>query len=119
MFKSLKKLFSKKQSTPIKIRTNEEIENKLMEIIDACEAKIQNFLITRSKESGVIKKNSEYSITKNAPGLFRLDSKGVSIILNTGGFITLKNNKLSGLLRISEEDLCRSMIYDKNIGDIK
>lgn len=88
----------------------DEIDRLLSEL----RARLNKFLVTRSVNTGLIKKTKSWSLTKTNPGLFKLESDRVSVLISTEPFLIRKDGKIAGLLGMSETDLCRAVSSGKN-----
>ncbi|MBI38743.1 MAG: hypothetical protein CMF59_04030 [Leptospiraceae bacterium] len=88
--------------------TQAQIHQKIIETIQSIRGKLDRFLITRKVESGPVQKAQKWSLHKNHTGLFRLDADGMSILLFTEPFLVKRQEKVQGLLPISEVALCRA-----------
>lgn len=88
--------------------THEQISQKILESVAAIQSKLDRFLITRKVESGPIQKSQKWSLHKNHTGLFRLDAAGFSVLLFTEPFLIRRQDKVQGVLPISEVELCRA-----------
>lgn len=76
--------------------------------------KIANFLITQKTTSGIVVQKENYKLTKSAEKLYRLEGKeknGIeySVIIATGNYFSMKDNKIVGLLELSEIELNRAI----------
>ncbi|MCB1316592.1 MAG: hypothetical protein KDK27_11590 [Leptospiraceae bacterium] len=95
-----------------------DLDAQLSELLRTLRSKLQKFLITRSA-NGVIKKSGAFTLTKTNPGLFRLDAENLSVLINTESFLVRGNdNRVQGLLRVSETALCRALQNGKNVREI-
>lgn len=70
---------------------------------------MSRFLITRTLEKGAVRKAKGWSLVKNNESLFKLESDSVSVLISTAPFLTKKDGKVTGLLRMSESDLNKSL----------
>ncbi len=96
-----------------KIKSPKGMETELQDL----KSKFSQFLITRKKESGTILERKNYKVTKNSEKLFRLEGKEkdgfeYSILISTGSYLALKENKVTGLAHLSEADLNRALSYE-------
>lgn len=87
-----------------------------MELLDL-KTKFSQFLITRKKDAGLILERKNYKITKNSSKLFRLEGKEkdgfeYSILISTGSYLALKDEKLTGLVHLSEADFNRALTFE-------
>lgn len=88
--------------------TSQQINANIEDLVRSIQSKLNKFLITRKAESGLIEKTQRWSLHKNHTGLFRLDAEGMSILLFTEPFLVRRQEKVQGLLPISEVELCRA-----------
>ena len=105
--KYLKRLFSSGEPIPETPEDRPGITENLQAGLIKNREKLSKFLITEG--TGVIKKTKDWEVRKQAAGLFRIDTKEASILINTGGFLARKESKITGLLRMSETDLNRAL----------
>ena len=85
----------------------DELLSRLKQKIDSGKERLERFYITRSVEQGVIRKEKNWSLTRTARGLYRIDSPHISVMIHTSPFLSKKNGKLTGVIRINETALCR------------
>ncbi|MBU45674.1 MAG: hypothetical protein CMN76_20870 [Spirochaetaceae bacterium] len=88
--------------------SDQQIRSNIEDLISSIQSKLNAFLITRKSESGLVEKSAKWSLHKNHTGLFRLDAEGFSILLFTEPFLVKRQDKVQGLLPISEVELCRA-----------
>ncbi|PJZ55096.1 LBBP_01157 family protein [Leptospira adleri] len=79
--------------------------------------KADRFFVTRKKSSGVVHETKYYKILKNGPKLFRLEGKEkggreYSLVVSTGNFLSLQNEKISGVVFVPEAELNRILSYE-------
>jgi len=108
MFKFFKRFLTRKRRQPAETEVRSPDE-RLNEVLLRARERLDRFLVTRSRESGLIKKTDSWSLVKTSPGLFRLEAQGLSVLISTEPFLALKDGKLNGLLRMSEMELCRAL----------
>lgn len=108
MFRLLQKLFSRPKrgggQRPLPTAT-ERFDRALAR----CRDRLQKFLVTRSVETGTVKKTARWTMVKSNPGLYRLEGEQCSILINTEPFLVRREGKIQGLLRMSESELCRAL----------
>lgn len=109
MFKLLKSFFTSKKRPEVIADKSISPDERVDKLLSDLRANLNQFLITRRVETGVIKKTSRWSLTKSHPGLFRLEAKGISLLINTAPFLMEKDGTIQGLLRMNEADICRAI----------
>ncbi|MCB1304556.1 MAG: hypothetical protein KDK37_09770 [Leptospiraceae bacterium] len=98
----------RRKKRPEPAPTSAELNQSIEEIVKSIASKLDRFLITRKVAQGPIQKSAKWALHKNHTGLFRLDAEGMSILLFTEPFLVRRQDKIQGLLPISEVDLCRA-----------
>lgn len=103
MVSIFKKLFGSRNANRKTVRlSDEQINDRLTELLEAAREKLRRFLLTRSVNKGSVKKTDQWSLSKNSEGLYRLESEHCSILINTEPFLIKKDGKITGLIRMSE-----------------
>ncbi len=79
--------------------------------------RLKSFLLTSKVKSGKVVEHQHFSITKNAPGLYKLEGTDLhgnsySIVITTGSYLRMINGKLTGLLQLSEAEVNRAISKD-------
>ncbi len=87
------------------------VENKIKE----GRIRLNRFLLTSRSDSGLVKKTKEWSLSKTNDGLFRLDGSNYSLLINTAPFLLKKDQKLTGLIRMSEAKLNRLLHQESDL----
>ena len=116
MITLFKKIFPKRNiDTAEKIpkikKRNKGFETELKELKE----KLSDFLITQKIQQGLVVNKKNFSLTKNGYALYKLDgvdknSLPYSIIISTGNHLILnKENKITGLLQVTEAELNRAI----------
>jgi len=112
MLDRLKRLFQSKPHEMEPSQKRSQIEERFESLVTQLHTKLGQFLVTRSAATGEIARTKEWTLSKTGAALFRLESDTLSLLINTEPFLTMRDGKLSGLLRMSEAALCRA-IADK------
>lgn len=84
-------------------------DDRLRVSLSRVREKLSRLLITRSRPQGEIKRTKRYALVKNNPGLFRLETENLSVLISTESFLYQKDGKVQGLLQMSELALCRAL----------
>ena len=106
---------AKKTKSSVNSETAEEARPKGFELeIADLKKKISNFMKTRQVSSGVVSKLENYTLSKTADKLFRLEGKTAagqeySIIVSTGNYLDEKQGKIVGLIEMPEVALNRAI----------
>ena len=58
-------------------------------------------------ESGTVREEKGWKLSRTAPGLFRLDAPDLSVLIQTAPFLLKKGGKIQGVIQLSEGSLCR------------
>ena len=118
MLAFFRRLFPRRKSAST--RTSEK-QPDLDEILDrrlkTLRKQLEDFLITRRVTGGEIRKTAAYRLTKTNPEVYRLESKNCSLLIATGPFLALQDQRITGLLLMSESDLCEALASGKHIRD--
>ncbi len=108
IFSGLFGIFQRKKRTP-SASVKEKEDSDLDSLLKKAGDRLRKFRITRSAESGIIKKTKDWSFSRSGEGLYKLEGEGFSVLIYTEGFLTKKSGKLTGLVHISESELCRAL----------
>ena len=92
-------------------------DERLVQLSAELRAKLQRFLVTRSRPYGELLAAREFRLAKNGPGLFRIEAAGASIAIHTEDFLVRTvasgeveaGGKIQGLLHMSEAALNRAI----------
>ena len=117
MFRFMRKLFRREREVRAEPEDPSVLEGKLDRELAALRERVDSFLVTRSVESGLVKKTEGYTLTKNHAGLYRLEAEGCSVLVATEPFLTLREKRVTGLLVMSETNLCRALEKGRLVGD--
>lgn len=76
--------------------------------------KLSNFLITSKVKKDKVIEYPNYILNKTGQGLYKLEGKEengreYSIIINTGNYLSLSNEKIVGFIQVSEAELNRML----------
>lgn len=112
-----KRWFGRRRADAIPEESPAPAPERLRRSVLALREKLNQFLVTRSVPSGMIRQEKAWSISRTNVGLYRLEGEGVSVLINTEPFLVEKDGKLQGLLRMGEADLCRAIQNGRGPGD--
>ncbi|MBE7411001.1 MAG: hypothetical protein L6Q54_14675 [Leptospiraceae bacterium] len=109
--------FKKTQVTEEKSELKPKIPKGLEGELGDLRLKLSQFLITQKKESGLLLERKNFKVTKISEKLFRLEGKekdgsDYSILISTGSYLSLKEEKISGLVFLSEADFNKTIAYE-------
>ncbi|MCB1324517.1 MAG: hypothetical protein KDK35_04795 [Leptospiraceae bacterium] len=88
---------------------------RMSELLRELRGRLERFLVTRSRPAGLLKETRDWKLSKTNEGLFRLDADGVSVLITTGSFLVRKDDRVQGLLRMTETALCWALSTDQKV----
>lgn len=102
-------IFSKKETIKEKEETPIATPDSFPEELKKARIKFKNFHLTKSLPIGEEIQRKDYKVKKNSDTLYKLEGKNFQIVLVTGDSLQKNEEKITGVLRITEAELNRAL----------